>query len=207
MLHDLSWHGRRFTVAIGPRSTTVTLTGGAALPLKTGDRLRRISTGRMLTVGTRRPDHAVTDDVALCGGARATSSQPGAPALAAVDGSPATDWQPVNLPSTLTLSLRGGTPHSEHSDPAMGPDMAIGAGSPTFHQPPGPVSRSGRAPTASPSPSTVIPGARWRRVTGRTTGATDVVRFPATPARYVAVHITASTAMQQPMLDELTVTR
>ena len=109
MLHDLSWHGRRFTVAIGPQSSSVTLNSGAALPLKTGDRIRRINTGRILTLRTRRPDLAVTDDVALCGRASATSSQPGAPALAAVDGSPVTDWQSVKLPSTLILSLRGGT--------------------------------------------------------------------------------------------------
>jgi hypothetical protein len=32
----------------------------------------------------------------------ADGGQPGAPALAAVDGSPATDWQPVSVPASLT---------------------------------------------------------------------------------------------------------
>ena len=37
-----------------------------------------------------------------------TDAQPGAPALAAVDGSTATDWQPAKLPATLTVPTRAG---------------------------------------------------------------------------------------------------
>ncbi len=54
-----------------------------------------------------------------------------------------------------------------------------------------------------------VNGRTWQTVatvTGRMTGTTDVVQFPATGARYVAVAITGSTDMQPPMLDELTVT-
>ena len=206
VLHDLSWHGRRFTVAIGPRSTSVTLNSGAALQLKTGDRIRRINTGRTLTLGTRRPDLAVTDDVALCGGARATSSQPGAPALAAVDGSPVTDWQSVKLPSTLTQSLRGGTQTMSSATLRWG-QIWPSAPAPNLPPAPGPVVTL-RASTYSLAVSDN--GHTWRTVatvTGRTTGTTDVLHFSATRAGYVAVHITASTDMQQPMLDELTVSR
>jgi len=206
VLHDLSWHGRRFTVAIGPRSTSVTLNSGAALPLKTGDRIRRINTGRTLTLGTRRPDLAVTDDAALCGGARATSSQPGAPALAAVDGSPVTDWQSVKLPSTLTLSLRGGTQTMSTATLRWG-QIWPSAPAPSLPPAPGPVVTL-RASTYSLAVSDN--GHTWRTVatvTGRTTGTTDVLHFSATRAGYIAVHITASADMQQPMLDELTVSR
>lgn len=206
VLHDLSWHGRRFTVAIGPRSTSVTLNSGAALPLKTGDRIRRINTGRTLTLGTRRPDLAVTDDAALCGGARATSSQPGAPALAAVDGSPVTDWQSVKLPSTLTLSLRGGTQTMSTATLRWG-QIWPSAPAPNLPPAPGPVVTL-RASTYSLAVSDN--GHTWRTVatvTGRTTGTTDVLHFSATRAGYIAVHITASADMQQPMLDELTVSR
>ena len=181
MLHNLSWHGRRFTVAIGPRSTSVTLNSGAALPLKTGDRIRRINTGRTLTLGTRRPDLAVTDDAALCGGARATSSQPGAPALAAVDGSPVTDWQSVKLPSSLTLSLRGGTKTMSTATLRWG-QIWPSAPAPNLPPAPGPVVTL-RASTYSLAVSDN--GHTWRTVatvTGRTTGTTDVLHFSATRA-------------------------
>ena len=206
VLHDLSWHGRRFTVAIGPRSTSVTLNSGAALPLKTGDRVRRINTGRTLTLGTRRPDLAVTDNAALCDGAHATSSQPGAPALAAVDGSPVTDWQSVKLPSSLTLSLRGGTQTMSTATLQWG-QIWPSAPAPNLPPAPGPVVTL-RATTYSLAVSDN--GHTWRTVatvTGRTTGTTDVLHFSATRARYVAVHIAASMDTQQPMLDELTVSR
>ncbi len=206
VLHDLSWHGRRFTVAIGPRSTSVTLNSGAALPLKSGDRIRHINTGRTLTLGTRRPDLAVTDDVALCGAARATSSEPGAPALAAVDGSPVTDWQSVDLPSTLTLSLRGG-PQTMSAATLRWGQLWPSPSAPNLPPAPGPVVTL-RASTYSLAVSD--DGHSWRTVasvTGRTIGTTDVLHFPATRARYIAVHITASTDMQQPMLEELTLSR
>ena len=34
-LNNLQWQGRTFTVAIGPQSTTVTLTAGPAMPAQT----------------------------------------------------------------------------------------------------------------------------------------------------------------------------
>src|SRR5580658_5046894 len=108
VLHDLAWHGRRFTVAIGPRTTTVTLNSGPALPLRTGAGVRSIGPGRTLTVATRRPDLSPTDDAVRCGRVSATSSEPGGPALAAVDGSPATGWEPVSFPATLTVTLADG---------------------------------------------------------------------------------------------------
>jgi hypothetical protein len=53
-------------------------------------------------------------------------------------------------------------------------------------------------------------GRSWRTVatvTGKMTGTTDVLHFPATRARYIALHITASSGGSPPLLDELTVTR
>jgi hypothetical protein len=55
-----------------------------------------------------------------------------------------------------------------------------------------------------------VNGRTWHTVTtvtGRTTGTTDVVHFPATRARFVAVRITGATNGLRPMLDELTVSR
>jgi len=206
VLHDLSWHGRRFTVAIGPRVTTVTLTGGVALPLKTRDGIRRIGIGRMFTVATQRPDQAVTNDVALCGRAIATSAKPGAPALGAVDGSPATDWQPMSLPSTLAVALRRCTQTVSTATLQWG-EQWPSAPAANVPPPPGPVTNL-RASTYSLAVS--VDGQSWHTVatmTGGTTGTTDVLHFPAIRARYVEVHLTGSASTQQPMLDELTVTR
>ncbi len=205
VLHDLAWHGRCFTVAIGPRDTTVTLDSGPALPVRVGARTRSVRDGRTLTVTTGRPDLDPSGDVVRCGPATATSTQPGAPALAAVDGSPATDWQPVTVPATLTVALPRGTQtvgtatlrwgQTWPSQPAL-----------NLPPPPGPVVTR-RAGTYDLAVS--LDGRTWHTVasvTGRTTGTTDVVHFPATRARYVAVRITAA-AEPGPMLDELTVGR
>ena len=107
VLHDVAWQGRTFTVTIGPRSTTVTLDSGPPLPLSTQAGRRVVQAGHPVTVTTARPDLTQTRDRVRCGAARATSAAPGAPALAAVDGSAATDWEPTALPATLTVPVRG----------------------------------------------------------------------------------------------------
>jgi trehalose/maltose hydrolase-like predicted phosphorylase len=205
VLHNLSWHGRRFTLAIGRRTTTVTLNSGAALPVETNGRVRGVGTGRRLTINTRRPDLAVTNDAVRCGNAFASSSQPGAPALAAVDGSPATDWQPVTLPARLIVPLPGGTQTVDTATLQWG-QMWPAPPAPNRPPPPGPPVTL-RASTYNIAVS--VNGHVWQNVgsvTGHVTGTTDVVHFPATRARYVAIIITESTDMRPPMLDELTVT-
>ena len=58
-LTGLSWQGRHFDVAIGPRTTTVTLTSGPAMPvLLDGGRRTTARPGVGLVVATRRPDTA-----------------------------------------------------------------------------------------------------------------------------------------------------
>jgi hypothetical protein len=206
VLHDLTWHGRRFTVVIGQRTTSVTLNSGAALPLKINSHVRNIGIGQTLTIATRRPDLSSTNDTVRCGKAFATTSQPGAPALAAVDGSPATDWEPVTLPATLTVSLPGGLQTVSTATLQWG---QIWPSAPALNQPPppGPVITL-RASSYSVGVS--LNGRTWHTVetvTGRMTGTLDVLHFPAAKARFVAVRITESTDMQPPKLDELTVTR
>jgi trehalose/maltose hydrolase-like predicted phosphorylase len=206
VLHDLTWHGRRFTVTIGQRTTSVTLNSGAALPLKINTHVRNIGIGQTLTVATGRPDLSSTNDAVRCGKASATTSQPGAPALAAVDGSPATDWEPVTLPGTLTVSLPGG-PQTVSTATLQWGQMWPPAPALNQPPPPGPVVTL-RASSYSLGVS--LNGRTWHTVatvTGRMTGTMDVLHFPATRARYVAVRITESTDQQPPKLDELTVTR
>jgi hypothetical protein len=206
VVHDLSWHGRRFTMAIGPRTTTVTLNAGPTLPLETGVRLRSLRRGQTLTLVTGRPDRSPTTDVVRCGHATATTAEPGTPALAAVDGSPATPWQPVRLPATLTVTLSGGTKTVRTATLHWG---RVWPPAPAPNQPPpaGPVTTL-RATSYTVAVS--VNGHDWQtvaRVTGRTTGTTDILHFPATRARSVAVTISGSTGSSQPMLDELSVSR
>jgi trehalose/maltose hydrolase-like predicted phosphorylase len=67
VLHGLSWHGRRFTVAIGQHTTAITLHSGGVLPVKTGSTTRHVGTGHTLMIATRRPDLAHTGTAVRCG--------------------------------------------------------------------------------------------------------------------------------------------
>jgi trehalose/maltose hydrolase-like predicted phosphorylase len=204
VVHDLFWHGRRFTMAIGSRTTTVTLNEGATLPVETGARLQSLRRGQTLTLVTGRPDRSPTTDVVRCGHATATTAEPGAPALAAVDGSTATPWQPVRLPATLTVTPSGGTKTVRTATLHWG---RVWPPAPAPNQPPpaGPVTTL-RATSYTVAVS--VNGHDWHtvaRVTRRTTGTTDILHFRATRARSVAVTISGSTDGQEPQLDELTV--
>ncbi len=203
VLRDLAWHGRRFDVAIGQRNTTVTLQSGAPLPVSTPAGMRLVTKARPLTLPTRRPDLRLTTDAVRCGQALASSSQPGAPALAAVDGSPATDWRPRSLPAMLTVPVARGVgaristatlrwgqrwPPSLIAPPLPGPVITLRASSYTLQG--------------------SSDGHTWRTVAtvaGRIIGTVDVLHFPATRARFLRVQITTATGLQQPMLEELTV--
>ncbi len=203
-LHDISWHGRRFTVVIGRTTTSITLTSGGTLPVTTPSGSHAIAPGQTLTIPTRRPDLAGGTDVTRCGSATATSSQPGAPALAAVDGSPATDWQPSALPATLTapvshgprtvstVTLQWGQQWPESSVPDQTP----------------PVGAPVTLRATSYVVATSTDGRSWHtvaQVDGTMAGTTDLLRFAPIEARYVSVQIAASTDALPPKLAELTV--
>ena len=104
-LRNLSWRGRSFTIAIGPSTTTVTLTSGAALPVTVGDVTRLVRPGTNLTVLTRRPDLAPTPDLARCRPTTASSADPSYPAVGAVDGDPSTGWRATSPAAWLQVDL------------------------------------------------------------------------------------------------------
>ena len=56
VLRGLSWRGRQFTVSIGQRTTTVTVTAGRNLVLVTPLGRRVVNARRALVLPTRRPD-------------------------------------------------------------------------------------------------------------------------------------------------------
>lgn len=207
ILHRLHWRGRVFDVAIGPRRTTVTLHSGAPLPVKTGaGKARKVSVGGTLAIPTRRPDLEPTPDVLRCAPATATSANPGAPALAAVDGSGATQWEAAALPASLTAPL-GGARKIDSATLRWGL-VRPGPPGPNVPPPSHPV-RTRRATDY------VLLGSRdgehWRRlatVSGHATGTDDTLRFSPAKVRYLRLRITAATKglegkEEPPLLEEL----
>src|SRR5262249_33546452 len=152
------------------------------------------SKGPPLPLPPRRADLTPTTDVVQCARATATSSLPGALPLAAVDGSPATDWQPASLPATLALPIAGGqfirtatVRWGQQWPPAPGPNIP---------PPPGPV-QTLRASTYAVQISRN--GTSWRTiaaVNGRTTGTVDVIHFLPVSPRFIRLQITAATGTQ-----------
>ncbi len=203
VLHDVAWQGRTFTVSIGPRSTTVTLNSGPPLPLSTQAGRRVVQAGHPVTVTTARPDLSQTRDLVRCGAARASSAAPGAPALAAIDGSTATDWEPTALPATLTVPVRGH--HKLRRVVLVWGRQWPKQPHPNIHPPAHPVlDRRATRYTVAVSNS----GRRWRRLAlvEFRHGITDTVALPAIRARFIRVRILAPGGKEMPMLQELRVT-
>ena len=206
VLRGLRWHGRVFDVAVGLRQTTVSLQSGPPLTLVSQVQGQRVvRAGRPVSLLTSRPDLVPTNDAVRCGGVSANSAQPSGPALAAVDGSPATAWQPASVPATLRVALRGGEQLLRRAFVQWGQQWPAAPG-PNIPPPPGPVITL-RASTYRLQVSSN--GRTWRTVAavaGRTSGTFDVLRFKAVRARFVRLAIAAATGGQQPLLQELTVT-
>ena len=219
VLRNLSWRGRVFTVSLGQRTTTVTLQSGAPLPVQTPTGLETITVGHTLRIGTSRPDLTRTSDAVRCQGATASNAETGAPALAAVDGTPATGWQPVRLPATLTAPVHAGERLLGQVTVVWG-RLWPGVTGPNVPPAPDPV-KTLRASSYALQVSD--DGRTWRtvaKVTGVTNRITDVLRFGPVRARYVRLRLTKgsqkpltkTTAVPNPppttpMLEELTVTR
>jgi trehalose/maltose hydrolase-like predicted phosphorylase len=218
VLRNLSWRGRVFTVSIGQGSTTVTLESGPPLPVRTASGLHQVSVGQSLRIPTARPDLKKTSDAVRCQPARASNSEPGAPALAAVDGSPATDWQPVRLPATFTAPLARGHRVIRRVTVVWG-RLWPGVKQPNVPPAPGPV-KTLRASSYTIQVSQN--GHTWQtvaRVTGVTKRVTDTFRFGRLHARFIRLRLTKRSQRPikptknnknppptTPMLMELTVT-
>jgi len=214
-LRNLRWHGRTFTLAVHRDRATVTLRRGAALPVLTPAGRHIVRRGAPLTVGTvpsGRPPRSV--DPLRCGRARASSAAPGAPALAAVDGSAATDWQPASLPAALSAPIVGGA-RTISAVTILWGRMWPPVLRPNVHPKPGPV----RTLRARRYVVELLSGGRWRtvaRVSSRGGRLRDTIRFPAQRARAVRVRLLAGTGVRTvktsttpstpvlPMVQELT---
>jgi hypothetical protein len=192
-------------MVIGPQRTTVALVSGAPLPVKTPGGLRRVRRGRPLTLATRRPDLTATRDLVRCGRVTASSSAPGAPALAAIDGSTATDWQPASTRAVLTAQVAPLAGKIRTITVRWG-QMWPAAPAPNVPPPPKPVT------VLRPASYTVqisTNGRKWRtvaRIRGHAGRVLDTVHLRSISARYVRIRVTAASATQLPMLQELTAT-
>ena len=220
ILNNLTWRGRVFRVAVGSRASTVTLLSGDPLPLRTPQGPRTVTAGHSVLIPTARPDLKATGDAVRCQTARSSSAQPGAPALAAVDGSAATGWQPVSVPATLTVPTRPGRRTLDRAVVSWG-QLWPAQPKPNVHPKPGPVR------TLRPGRYLIQVSANGRRwltvaeVAGHRSRTADTLRFPRVSARFIRVRITQGTGIsltetinnkkqvvkQMPMLDELTAGR
>jgi trehalose/maltose hydrolase-like predicted phosphorylase len=201
MLHQLHWRGRTFDVKIGQRQTTVTLDSGAALPIKAGGQIHRVRAGAALTIPTRRPDLEPTSNPLRCQLAKASSAHAGAPALAAVDGSPATDWEPTSLPAKLTVPLHG-THRLDGATVRWGQTWPP-APKPNVHPPAKPVKP--RRATAYVLEGS-LDGSHWHRLTSvknRAKGTVDHLHFAPTSVKFLRLKETAATEGEPPLLEEI----
>jgi trehalose/maltose hydrolase-like predicted phosphorylase len=201
VLHQLHWRGRTFDVKIGPHQTTVTLESGSQLPVKTGGQIHYVRAGAPLTIPTHRPDLTPTTNPLRCQAATASSAHAGAPALAAVDGSPATDWEPTSLPAKLTVPLHR-THRLDAATLRWGPTWPP-APKPNVHPPAKPVTP--RRATAYVLEGS-LDGSQWQRLASvkhHAKGTVDRLHFAPTAVRFLRLKETAATEGEPPLLEEL----
>jgi hypothetical protein len=192
-LRNLHWHGRAFTLTIRRTHATVRLLRGAALPVTTSTGHRTARRGKPLTIATLPARRPASPDTLRCRAATATSSASGAPALAAVDGSSATDWQPAAVPATLTAPT--GAARTVSKVTIRWGQMWPAVVTPNVHPKPRPV-HTLRARRYALQLRT---GDRWRtvaRVASRAPRPLDVIRFPATRASAVRVRLLSGTGVR-----------
>jgi trehalose/maltose hydrolase-like predicted phosphorylase len=213
-LRDLHWHGRMFTLAIHRNHATVTVQRGAPLPVTTPTGRHTARAGRPLTIATLPASRPANGDALRCHAASASSSAPGAPPLAAVDGSSATDWQPAAVPATLNAPTGAGARTVSKVTIRWG-RMWPAVVTPNVHPKPGPVYTL----RARRYAIELRAGRRWRtvaRVASRSERSVDVVQVPATRASAVRIRLLSGTGVHTvktkttpstpvlPMVEELT---
>jgi len=101
----VQWHGNTFDIAIRHDGTRVTLRSGHSLVVSADGGSSELHGHQSVTVSTRQPDQAPTDDAARCKDVSASTADPSFPAVAAVDGSPSTHWKATGSGASLTVDL------------------------------------------------------------------------------------------------------
>jgi trehalose/maltose hydrolase-like predicted phosphorylase len=183
-LTNLQWHGSVFTVAIGPKSTTVSLSSGPALPVMTPTGQQTVGQGRSITIPTRRPDLQPTKDLARCQRVSASSFVPGDDPVAAVDGSTATAWVATDPQATLTVQLAKRATLTSAT-----------------------ITRGGSFGPFGYRLETSTDGSNWHVVATApaTSSGVDQFRFAPTQALFVRLSFPGGAGAAAPDIDELTV--
>ena len=185
-LQNLSWRGRELSVAIGRSTTVVSLTSGAALPVRTPRGTFLVRAGKPVRLHTQRPALTPTADVARCRPVTASSADPSFPAVGAVDGDATTEWKALSQQASLQVDL-GSVRSVDRVDIAWG------------------ASR-GTTYTVSGSPD----GTTWLTLADAPAGAATAITglsFRAVAARYLRIAVTATTSGQGAEIDELSAYR
>jgi trehalose/maltose hydrolase-like predicted phosphorylase len=102
-LRSVQWRGRVIDVTITRDRTQVALRSGPPMTLQTPSGTKQVRVGAPAWLPTAHPDETTNGDAALCRAVTATSADASYPAVAAVDGSDVTSWQPTTLPAALTV--------------------------------------------------------------------------------------------------------
>lgn len=182
LLHRLHWHGRTFTVAIRPGTTTVTLDHGATVTVGTPAGVHRLVPGRELRLPTRSTNASGPADPLRCRQATATGTTADSYAFAANDGSSGTSWDAAAPVSTLTVRLaQARTLHTL--------TVRWAVTTPTWSTYVGPPIQTTSA-VARPTSYDVLvstDGRHWRTAASVSTAsaAVDQVPLTAQPVRYV----------------------
>lgn len=122
-LAGLRWHGTTYSLAINSSGTTVSVTDGPALPVSiAGGAVRTVAEGTPMTVPTRNP--VASSNRAQCKPVTTSSDNADDPAVAAVDGSPATAWHATTPGANLTVDLGVPTELDQVRVQADGPTSA-----------------------------------------------------------------------------------
>ncbi len=212
-LHELQWRGREFTLAIHRGHATVTLDAGAPLPIVTPRGRIVVRRDHPARIAVARSRSGGAADPVLCRDAQATNAAPGAPALAAVDGSPAPAWQPAALPAPLTAPVAGARALCEVT--VRWGRMWPAVVTPNVHPKPRPV-RTVRSRAYHVLAQ--APDGRWRTIATVATHSArllDTVSFPPVRARAVRLQLIGGSGVRTvksstpstpvlPMLQELT---
>jgi hypothetical protein len=177
-------------VAVHRDSATVTLNSGAQLPVTTAAGHATVRSGHPVTIATPAASaHRAPGDPVRCGEATATSTAPGEPALAAVDGTDATDWQPDAIPATLTAPM---SPHRISRVSVTWGRTWPPVLTPNIHPKPTPV----RTVRSRRYAVQVMTGGRWRTVTGSGDRTRDTISFAAVQASGVRLRLLAGSGVK-----------
>ena len=194
-LSSVSWQGRTVRVEMTRASTTVTLLSGAPLVLESPSGSVTLASGSPVTLATRRPDEAPTDDLARCRPATATPAT-GDPAESAVDGTAASSWLAERPGVRLQVDLGSVVPLGSLS--LVRPEvLAVATGSTSIedHAVTGPTRSAGSVVSVSAD------GRAWTRLAALPGGALrEDVAGSGQPVRYVRVTAARGTSERKPLV-------